>query len=175
MTVESGFAVSGSVRAVPGAARLPRDLRRLAAHAERLAKRPVRLEIAFVTDPEIARLNRRWLNHKGATDVISFPLLEGARRGVRRSSGPRGSGKSPLLGALAVSTETARREAEIRGAPAYHELLLYVVHGVLHLLGFDDKTAGKRVRMRRAETKALGVLGLPSVYARRPKGAREGL
>ena len=161
MTIRSGITTSGSLRGIVGAARLPRDLRRLAAHVERLAGRPVRLEVALVSDREIARLNGAWLGHRGPTDVISFPF-----------SRPRRAGE-PLLGALAVSTETARREAASRGHAAYHELLLYVVHGVLHLVGHDDKTARQRTRMRRAERTALRALGLPAVYDRRPVGARE--
>ena len=165
MTIRSGITTSGSLRGIVGAARLPRDLRRLAAHVERLTGRPVRMEIAFVSDAEIGRLNREWLGHRGPTDVISFPLPE--------SEGVRGAGPLPLLGALAVSRETARREAVSRGHAAYHELLLYVVHGVLHLAGHDDRTARQRSRMRRAERTALAALGLPAVYERRPAGARE--
>jgi probable rRNA maturation factor len=121
----------------------------------------VRLEVAFVSDREIGRLNRAWLGHRGATDVISFPMSERAR------------GTDPLLGALAVSVETARREAASRGHATYHELLLYVVHGVLHLVGHDDGTARERARMRRAEATALRVLGLPAVYDRAARAAKE--
>ena len=110
-----------------------------------------------MSDPEIRRLNRKSLGHDWATDVISFCL-----------SDPQ----DPVLhGVLAVSRDTARREAARRGHSPYHELMLYVVHGVLHLLGHDDQGARARARMRRAEREVLSALGLPAVFG--PDGGRE--
>jgi probable rRNA maturation factor len=143
---------------IPGASRFPRDLARLRALAERLHGGPVDLSVAVVSDREIRRLHRRWLGADRATDVVSFPL-----------SGPRDEG---LVGAIAVSRDTARREAARRGHAAYHELMLYVVHGVLHLLGHDDHGPRARARMRRAERDVLASLGLPPVFG--PDAGREG-
>ena len=127
-----------------------RDLARLARVACRLAGRPVVLDVTVLSDLEIRRLNRIHLGHDWATDVVSFPL-----------SGP----SDPVcLGSLAVSRDTARREAARRGHSPYHEWMLYVVHGTLHLLGHDDHAARARARMRRAEGLVLEALGLPSVY-----------
>jgi probable rRNA maturation factor len=80
-----------------------------------------------------------------ATDVLAFPLADA----------PGG-----LLGEVVASAETARREAAARGLAPADELLLYVVHGVLHLLGFDDHAAGDRRRMRAAERRALRAAGV---------------
>jgi len=103
------------------------------------------LSIAVVDDPTIHDLNRRFLAHDYPTDVLSF-LLE--RDGSR------------LDGEVVVSADTATREAARLGWPAGDELLLYVVHGTLHLVGYDDVTDELRATMRAAERKYLTALGL---------------
>lgn len=154
----SAITAHGDATGVPGASRLPADLRRLAAEVERLRGGPVRIDVALLSDAEIRRLNRTHLRHDWATDVVSFPL-----------SAP----DAPLLlGALAVSRDTARRESTRRGHAPYHELMLYVVHGTLHLLGHDDHAPRATARMRRAERELLAALGLPSVYERPESGRR---
>jgi probable rRNA maturation factor len=146
----SRYVVGGRALGVRGASRLPRDLRVLAREAARRAGRPVEIEVLVVSDPEIRRINRRWMGDGSATDVISFPLS--------------GSDDPILRGSLAVSRDTARREAARRGHSPYHEWMLYVVHGTLHLLGHDDLRARDRARMRRAEADVLAAIGLPHVY-----------
>ena len=143
---------TGSLRRAASAERFSRDLDRLARRAARERRGPVRLSVALLSDAEIARLNRRWLGHRGPTDVISFALSPPGRRG--------------LEGELAVGVETARREAASRGHAAYDELMLYVAHGILHLLGHDDAEPAGRARMRRAERAWLAGLGLASPYGR---------
>jgi probable rRNA maturation factor len=87
--------------------------------------------LAIVGDAEIRRLNRRYLGHDHATDVLAFFLAEEEEEG----------------GEVVVSAETARREGERRGHGARAELLLYVAHGILHLLGYDDRTDAERKAM----------------------------
>ena len=99
--------------------------------------------VALVDDRTIAQLHERFLDKPGPTDVLSFP------------------------GEIVVSGDTARREAERRGLKPLHELLLYVVHGALHLKGYDDRKPKDRARMRAAERRVLKGLGLPDVFARR--------
>jgi probable rRNA maturation factor len=104
--------------------------------------------VALVDDETIAELHERYLDVKGPTDVLSFPH-----------------------GEIVVSGDTARREAEARGIPPLHELVLYVVHGALHLAGYDDKTPKSRRRMRAAERRVLADLGYGDVFAARvPRG-----
>ncbi len=134
------------------------DLEVLRGELERRVERPVRLDVATVTDAEIRRVNRRFLRHDYATDVVSFPLSD--------------TDDPVLVGALAVSRDTARREAARRGHSPYHEWMLYVVHGTLHLLGYDDHAPAARRRMRRAEREILAVLGLPPVYGKESEEAR---
>ena len=94
-----------------------------------------------MSDAAIRRVNRERLGHDWATDVCTFPMEE------------------PFLwGELVVSTQTARREARQRGIPFERELALYVIHGVLHLRGLDDRTPAGRSRMRSAEARCLAKL-----------------
>jgi probable rRNA maturation factor len=148
----SRIAAGGGLAGIAGASRLARDLRALAAQAARLARRPVRLDLLFTTDAGIRGVHRRWLGADSPTDVVSFPL-----------SAP---GDPVLVGALVVSRDTARREAARRGHSPYHEVMLYVVHGTLHLVGHDDHGRGPRARMRRAERRVLAAMGLPCVFGR---------
>ena len=146
---------TGALTGIPGGRRFRADLVRIAEAAARLAGRPFDLSVAVMSDVEIRRVNRRALGHDYATDVVSFPLSDG---------------DDPVLrGDLAVSRDTARREAARRGHSPYHELMLYVVHGVLHLVGHDDQSVRARARMRKAEREVLEHLGFPSVYGSEPR------
>ncbi|MDJ0523314.1 MAG: rRNA maturation RNase YbeY [Planctomycetota bacterium] len=140
------------VTRVPGGRRrLERDLRALARQAADRAGRPVELSFAVIDDESMQALNREALDHDYPTDVLSFPYAE----------------EPAVVGEVVLSADTARREAAARGHPAYHELLLYAVHGVLHLLGYDDHDPAARRRMRRAERAVLASLGMPPVFGRR--------
>jgi len=127
--------------------RLPRErVRRAVAAALALVPRrggPV--SVALVDDRTIRRLHRAHLGVDTPTDVLSFPA---------------GGGPAGLLGEVVASGETAGREAAARGLAAADELLLYVVHGVLHLLGFDDGAPAARKKMRAAERTALHAAGV---------------
>ena len=139
---------------VPGGRRrLARDLRRLGAHAAAKTGGPVELSFAILGDEQMQAVNRDTLGHDYPTDVLSFPM----------ASDP------VLMGEVLLSADTARREAAARGHPAYDELLLYAVHGVLHLLGHDDHDPAARRRMRRAERATLAALGIAPVFGRRAK------
>ncbi|MCX7825129.1 MAG: rRNA maturation RNase YbeY [Verrucomicrobiae bacterium] len=97
------------------------------------------LSVALVDDATIAALNQRFLNRPGPTDVLSFNL-------------------APGLGELIVSAERAVIVARQLRRPPAAELALYLVHGLLHLAGFDDHTPAQRRAMRRAERQVLGTL-----------------
>jgi probable rRNA maturation factor len=103
------------------------------------------VSIAIVGDEAMHRLNRQYLEHDYPTDVLSFALS---------------SVGAPLEGEIIVSVDTARRAALEAGWPAEHELLLYVVHGALHLAGHDDKGAEESAAMRAAEAAVLAQLGV---------------
>ncbi len=102
------------------------------------------ISLALVDDAAIHALNKQYLNHDEPTDVITFPL-----------SGP---GESPLEGEIVISTETAQRVAAQRGHSVAAELALYVIHGVLHLCGYDDRSTRPRKQMREREAHYLELL-----------------
>jgi probable rRNA maturation factor len=121
---------------------------------ERIADADV--SVAVVDDAAIHALNRNYLKHDYPTDVLSFSLGEKqAGRGRRRQF---------IEGEVVVSAETAARRAADFGWHHTWELLLYVVHGTLHLCGFDDATPAGRRRMRTQEQTILRNWGLTVSY-----------
>src|SRR5271154_5749321 len=84
------------------------------------------ISLAFVDNPTIHRLNKQFLNHDEPTDVLTFPM-----------SGP---GAKMLEGEIVIGAEVARVQAAERNHDEQAELALYVIHGLLHLCGFDDTT-----------------------------------
>lgn len=141
----------------PGAlARLVRE----ALAAEGVTRASV--SVAVVDDATIRAVNRRHLGHDWATDVISFGGL----------SDP---GEPGLCGELVVSAETAVAAARRAGVDAGDELALYVVHGLLHLCGYDDSAADDRDAMRRRESALLAGSGRTNTFpaAGADGGARE--
>ncbi len=115
------------------------------------------LTVVLVDDAEIHRLNREFLGHDWATDVITF--FDDAPADGTPSTGVRGRGKK-ISGELVLSVETARREAARQGWDIGAELLLYCVHGWLHLCGYDDLTDVERPQMRQREREVLQLFGL---------------
>jgi probable rRNA maturation factor len=103
------------------------------------------ISIALVDDMTIHALNRAHLGHDWPTDVISFPL-----------SPP----EAPLAGELVVSTEMASAMARELDVEPFAELSLYVIHGLLHLCGFDDHDDADIKRMRQREDELLALTGL---------------
>jgi probable rRNA maturation factor len=117
--------------------------RTLTAALRREGKR-AELSVALVGDREMAELNRRYLDHEGPTDVLAFPYgTEGDR----------------VRGEIVVNAERAVTEARGRRHSAEAELMLYVVHGLLHLLGCDDAEPAERRAMRRREAELLAAAG----------------
>lgn len=104
------------------------------------------LSLAVVDDTEMHRLNRQHLEHDYPTDVLSF-LLENPA-------------DDELDGEVIVSADTAQREALLYGWSLEDELLLYVIHGCLHLVGHDDHEDDDRAQMRHAEAQVLKLFGL---------------
>ena len=107
------------------------------------------ISLAFVDNATIQQLNKRYLQHDEPTDVLSFPLSEpNAKR---------------LAGELVIGAEVARAQAESRGHDVQAELALYVIHGLLHLCGYDDKSEAAAKEIREREQHYLGKLGLPDI------------
>jgi probable rRNA maturation factor len=108
------------------------------------------IEIAIVDDPHIHQLNKRHLEHDWETDVISFPYL------IPKPSTPVAQRR--VVGELIVSWETAVREAHTTGWPPLTELILYIIHGTLHLVGMDDTQPADRTAMRSVEREIMRLL-----------------
>ncbi|NUM35888.1 MAG: rRNA maturation RNase YbeY [Candidatus Brocadiae bacterium] len=104
------------------------------------ADKKYRLSVVYVDDKEITKMNERYLQHEGPTDVLAFPI-------------------SSKEGEIVVSAETALREAKERDVESEGELLLYTLHGTLHLLGFDDKEKEESMKMHAVEKQILTQLG----------------
>ena len=104
------------------------------------------VEIHFISDRQTRRLHKQYFSDPSPTDCMSFPIDE-----VPDSSGYRHLGEVVVCPATALSCA--------KGAPSvfWEELSLYIVHGILHLLGHNDTTPTKRARMRRQERRALAL------------------
>ncbi|HUN80693.1 MAG TPA: rRNA maturation RNase YbeY [Phycisphaerae bacterium] len=120
------------------------------------------VSVGIVGDAEIAELNRRFLNHKGTTDCLSFDLSE--------NRGKRGG----VVFDLIVNAEMADRQGAARGHSAAAELALYVTHALLHQLGFDDMDNASAGEMHRTEDEILQHYGYGSVYNDRTRPTETG-
>jgi rRNA maturation RNase YbeY len=107
--------------------------------------------VTLVTDRRMAALNRTYRGVAGPTDVLAFPLAEGRFARLARLGGG-------FLGDVVISVETAARQA--RPGRLEDELALLLVHGVLHLVGYDHGTSRERARMWRKQAELLVACGL---------------
>lgn len=112
---------------------------------------PTELSLHITDDGGIQTLNRTYRQIDEPTDVLSFGL------GLDDSGTPDGS---VVLGDVIISLERAREQAEQYGHPLDREVAFLVVHGVLHLLGYDHETEEERAEMRAREEAVLAQLGL---------------
>ena len=99
------------------------------------------LSISFIRDPEMRELNRRYRNIDRTTDVLSFP----------QGGGP----DMTLLGDIVISLDTADRNSRRYGITRREEIKKLIVHGILHLLGYDHKKKKERDEMRGKEKEIL--------------------
>ena len=125
------------------------------------------ISLAVVNDPAIHKVNRDYLQHDYPTDVISF-LLDSGHADPRPAlpihvQSRRGAGQW-LHGDVILSAQTAQREAAEYGWEPQSEICLYLVHGLLHLCGYDDLTDEEQTVMRTREREILQQLGLSPQY-----------
>jgi probable rRNA maturation factor len=119
------------------------------------------LEINLVATPGITRLNEKFLHHKGPTDVIAFDYTENVAQASRlHQSACSRDGHATLHGEIFICMDEAVLQAQKFGVSWQSEVVRYVVHGVLHLLGHDDLCAGARRKMKREENRLLRKLSL---------------
>ncbi|MDD5560080.1 rRNA maturation RNase YbeY [Candidatus Methylomirabilis sp.] len=105
--------------------------------------------LLLVSDRAMTRLNRQYRGIAKSTDVLSFPMREG----------PLASLSPNLLGDVVISAEMADRQATAAGRSLRDELVALLIHGILHLLGYDHQTPSEAKRMKRLERQ----FGLPFI------------
>ncbi len=110
------------------------------------------VSIVIVGDEEITRLNRQYFQRHRPTNVIAFPMASGDPRTL----------PSPLLGDVVISAETAQRQAEAAGGKAEEEILFLMMHGILHLMGYDHE--GSLIERRKMEAKERELLRMIRGY-----------
>lgn len=111
-------------------------------------------------DAEVQALNREWCGKDKPTNVLSFPMLDRAELLALAPDGP-----PELLGDIALALETCAGEAVAEGVSLEHRAAHLIVHGLLHLAGYDHETsAGEAEAMEALETKALALLGIADPY-----------
>jgi probable rRNA maturation factor len=115
------------------------------------------LNVCFVDDREIERLNDAYRGRRRPTDVLSFPWQEG--RALGRTIGISNAEFANFLGDVVISVETARRSARREGHSALNEIRWLILHGLLHLLGYDHET--DRGEMTSLELSLRERLGIP--------------
>ena len=110
------------------------------------------VSILFADDAFVRGLNARWRGQDKPTNVLSFPAVGGG-------PGPRS------LGDIVLAYETVAREAEAAGRPFLHHTVHLLVHGFLHLLGYDHETDADAAVMEACEVRILETLDIPDPYA----------
>jgi len=115
-----------------------------------LARPTAECSVLLVDDAAMAELNHAYRGVSVPTDVLAFPMAEGRFR----ETSPN------LLGDVVISAETAARQARPRNAGLRRELALLLIHGILHLVGYDHGTAKERRRMAQKQRVILEACGL---------------
>ncbi len=111
--------------------------------AEQYSKRCKDINIIFCSDPALLEINKQFLGHDYYTDIITFDYCEGDK----------------LSGELYISIDTVRANAVEYEQTFETELHRVIIHGILHLIGFDDHQENDIIQMRRGEEQALELLG----------------
>jgi probable rRNA maturation factor len=125
----------------------PRTLARFLAAAQAAVRLSGQVSVLLTTDAAVRRLNRNYRGIDKTTDVLSFPA----------AASPAGAER--IAGDLAISVPAARRQAAAQGHPLLTELKVLILHGLLHLAGYDHETDNGT--MARRERLLRGRLGLP--------------
>ncbi|MGB2614018.1 MAG: rRNA maturation RNase YbeY [Phycisphaerae bacterium] len=118
------------------------------------------LSVVLTDNRHIRDLSREYLGHDAHTDVLSFPLED--------VDWPAMAANGGVNGEIIASAEMALQQAKARNIDPRAELLLYLVHGLLHLIGYDDRTPGEAQRMHQREDELLDHCGFGNVYTGHP-------
>lgn len=119
---------------------------------------PAEATLALSSDAQVRALNRGWRRKDKPTNVLSFPTPPGT---------PTAPGVPPFVGDVVLALETTEREATELAIPFRHHVQHLVVHGLLHLFGFDHEEEAMAADMEAIETRILATLGVADPYADR--------
>lgn len=125
-----------------------RYVRKLAAEILKMIgrERPAELELVFLDDRSIRKFNKKYKFEDRATDVLSFKIDR------------REFGQKVFLGEIMISLDTAFKNSKLYDTVFTDEIVLYIIHGILHLFGYDDGTAEERGRMVKRQNRILDKL-----------------
>ncbi|ANT49799.1 rRNA maturation RNase YbeY [Mesorhizobium amorphae] len=126
-----------------------------AAFAETGAAGRSELSIVFSDDAHIRTLNDGWRGKDKPTNVLSFPAFPF----------PKGGPLPPMLGDIVLAAETVAKEAGLEDKPLENHITHLIIHGLLHLLGYDHETDAEAEEMEAIERSALARLAIPDPYA----------
>ncbi len=117
---------------------------------EDLACNDMELSILFTSDDKIAQMNEQYLGRIGPTNVLAFPMIGGSAPEVA----------SGMMGDVVISVDTALRESEEQGETLTQTIERLLIHGILHLIGYDhEKSAVEADRMQREEERLMAMIG----------------
>jgi probable rRNA maturation factor len=119
------------------------------------------VSVLLADDATVRRLNADYRGRDRPTNVLSFPMFEDARA---RAAGPSPAEAVPL-GDIVLAFETVRDEAQAEAKPFPHHVSHLLIHGCLHLLGYDHRSATDAAVMEGMERDVLAQLGIPDPYA----------
>jgi probable rRNA maturation factor len=141
-----------SPRATARSHRIPsvRTLRRFLHDAQSAVKLRGQVTVLLTTDTAIRRLNRQFRGKNKATDVLSFPALTRVPKG----EGPGAPMSETIVGDIAISVHTARKQADVLGHSLAVEIKVLMLHGLLHLAGLDHETDDGEMARREARLRA---------------------
>ncbi len=122
--------------------------------------RPIELSVRLTSDSEVQALNATWRGKDKPTNVLSFPQMQPDELGDVSGEGPE-----LMLGDVVLAHGTCAREAEEKAIPLKHHAAHLVVHGTLHLLGYDHDDEAQAEAMEKREVRALARLGIADPYA----------
>ena len=125
------------------------------------AARPVELSVQLTGDEEVRAMNAQWRGKDRATNVLSFPMAEADELA---DPGPP-DGPELLLGDIVLARGVCQAEAAEKAIPLSHHAAHLLVHGTLHLLGYDHGEEREATDMEAREVRALARLGIPDPYA----------
>ena len=155
-------------RALPGLAGVAETAARLALEAARLRAEDWEVAVLACSDARIAELNREFRGMGTPTNVLSWPafdLAPGCAGGMPRRPPPAAEGLRRSLGDVAIALQTIRREAAERSIPLKDHVTHLILHGCLHLLGFDHGAGPDADLMEGIETRALARIGVADPHS----------